>query len=149
MSKELAAIVYPGLHYKESISYASKMAAETGAALSVIGVIPEFCASERAAISMCELGPMASLSEGIERDSRMFFDMVKAYCKDADIKTEFSVYRGSLEDVIDHVRQTNQNMELLVVPTPSKTLTKVVSTGKKSLRASAELKECAVVLVLD
>ncbi|MBF0567327.1 hypothetical protein [Candidatus Magnetominusculus dajiuhuensis] len=149
MSKEIAVIVYPGLHYKESISYASKSASETGSALSLIGIIPEFCNSERAAISMYEFGPIHSLTESVERDSIKFFDVVKDYCKGKGITSEFSVYRGSIEDVIDHVRQNNHNVELIVVPTPSKTLTRVVSSGKKQLSPAAQSQECAVVLVLD
>ncbi|MBF0556424.1 MAG: hypothetical protein HQK96_18050, partial [Nitrospirae bacterium] len=78
-----------------------------------------------------------------------FFDVVKDYCKTKEITSAFSVYRGSIEDVIDHVRQNNHNMELIVVPTPSKTLTKVVSSGKKQLSPAAQTSECAVVLVLD
>ncbi|MEO5361313.1 MAG: hypothetical protein H7843_12855 [Nitrospirota bacterium] len=146
MSKEIAAIVYPGLNYKESIAYASKRASEAGSTLLLIGIIPEFSTSEMTAISMYEFGPLNSLTDSVERDSRKFFDVVKDYCITKEIISGFNVYRGTIEDVIDHVRQNNHNVELIVVPTPSKTLTKVVSSGKKTLSPASE---CAVVLVLD
>lgn len=149
MSKEIAVILYPGLSYKESIAYASKTASETNSTLSLIGIIPEFSASERTGISMYEFGPIGSLTESVERESRKFFDIVKEHCKALDITSEFSIYRGSIEDVIDHVRENNHNMELIVVPTPSKTLTKIVSSGKKNLSPAAQASECMVVLVLD
>ncbi|MEO5358438.1 MAG: hypothetical protein H7844_14230 [Nitrospirae bacterium YQR-1] len=151
--EKTTAIVYPGMPYKHSILYGSQRAAELKTGFTVAGIIPELSLSEQTALHMYEFGTAGSVTSKMEAESKSFFEKVKEFCSNEGIKADFSVYRGGIEEVIDFIKDTEKEVSLLIVPTPTRSIHQIVSPSNAArtvqYSSTPVSSGCPVVLVLD
>ncbi|MBF0464437.1 MAG: hypothetical protein HQK88_08580 [Nitrospirae bacterium] len=147
------AIVYPGMPYRHSILYGAQRAAELKTSFTVAGIIPELSLSELTALHIYEFATAGSVTNKMEAEAREFFETVKEFCSKEGIVANFCMYRGGIEDVVDFIRNTEKEVSLLIVPTPTKSINQIVSpsSAERRVHYSSEPVStgCPLVLVLD
>lgn len=119
MDRRIVVLVHAGLPYRKTIKYASERARETGAKLTLLGVIPDLAGQDMVSLAMHEIAPYETLARGVEKDVEAFYEEAVRFCLDNGITVDTRMERGDIEEIL---RKTARDVytKLIVVPAPTK-----------------------------